>query len=100
MAIIGIFTKNDRGFSGTIKTLTLSHTLHFRAVEKDSEKAPDFRIYAGKEEIEVGAGWQKTSREGHDYVSVKLDDPTFPAPVYPNLSETDEAGTYKLVWSR
>ena len=67
-------------------------------VEKDGEKSPDFRISAGA--MDIGAAWKKTSREGRDYISVKLDDPSFPAPVYATLSETDTAGEYALIWSR
>lgn len=100
MAIIGKFTVAGWGFSGTIETLTLCHKMQVRSVEKDSDKAPDFRIYAGKAEFEVGAGWKKTSREGRDYLSVKLDDPSFPAPIYASLVETEEAGQHQLIWSR
>ena len=28
------------------------------------------------------------------------DDPSFPAPIYATLSETDTAGEYALIWSR
>ena len=47
---------------------------------------------------EIGAAWSKRSEEGRDYLSLKLDDPSFPAPIYANLfkGETD----YTLVWSR
>jgi len=48
---------------------------------------------------DFGAAWKKTARETQrEYLSVKLDDPSFPAPIYANLfkGETD----YTLVWSR
>ena len=47
---------------------------------------------------EIGAAWSKRSEEGRDYLSLKLDDPSFNAPIYANLfkGETD----YTLVWSR
>src|SRR3546814_2751193 len=48
---------------------------------------------------DLGAAWKKTSREGRDYISVKLDDPSFPAPVYATLSETDTVGEYALIRS-
>ena len=99
MATIGTFTDNSKGeFTGVIKTLTLNTKAVFRPVEKDGEKSPDFRISAG--DMDIGAAWKKTSREGRDYISVKLDDPSFPAPVYATLSETDTAGEYALIWSR
>ena len=98
MATIGTFTKSADGtYSGAIKTLSLNvKTAQFRANEKTDEKAPDFRIFANG--IEFGAAWKKTSRENRDYLSVKLDDPSFPAPIYANLVDADDG--YSLVWSR
>ena len=55
-------------------------------------------IFAGA--TEFGAAWKKTSREGRDYHSVKLDDPSFPAPIYASLVETDTEGDFSLIWSR
>lgn len=98
MATIGTFTANSkREFTGVIKTLTLNTKAVFRPVEKDGEKSPDFRISAG--DMDIGAAWKKTSREGRDYISVKLDDPSFPAPVYASLTEADD-GKHQLIWSR
>lgn len=49
---------------------------------------------------EIGAAWSKCSEEGRDYLSLKLDDPSFNAPIYANLFD-DEAGEgYTLLWSR
>ncbi|MER9420088.1 DUF736 domain-containing protein, partial [Mesorhizobium sp. M0306] len=31
---------------------------------------------------------------------VKLDDPSFPAPIYASLVETDTDGEFSLIWSR
>ena len=100
MAIIGTFTRSGPDFTGRIETLTLSVPVKIRAVEKDNDKAPDFRVYAGKAEFEIGAAWKKTSREDREYLSVKLDDPSFPAPVYASLLETEDAGKHRLLWTR
>jgi uncharacterized protein (DUF736 family) len=98
MATIGSFTQDEAGdYNGAIKTLTLNvKQATFRRVEKDSDKAPDFRIFAGQ--TEFGAAWKKTSRENRDYLSVKLDDPSFPAPIYASLVDAEEG--YSLMWSR
>ena len=98
MATIGTFTKSDTGdYNGAIKTLTLNvKQATLRKAEKDNDKAPDFRIFAGQ--TEFGAAWKKTSRENRDYLSVKLDDPSFPAPIYASLVDADEG--YSLIWSR
>ena len=102
MATIGTFTKNDNGsagFTGAVKTLTLNVKAKFVPSEGESERGPDFRIFAGA--TEFGAAWNKTAREtGREYLSVKLDDPSFPAPIYATLSETDTTGEYALIWSR
>ena len=100
MATIGTFVKTAEGsFSGSIKTLSLNvRTAQLRPNDKTDERAPDFRIFAGA--TEFGAAWKKTSREGRDYHSVKLDDPSCPAPIYASLVETDTEGEFSLIWSR
>ena len=103
MATIGTFTKDDAGnYNGAIKTLTLNvKSAVLRKVEKDNDKAPDFRIFSGQ--TEFGAAWMKTSREDRSYLSVKLDDPSFPAPIYASLVDAPEGENgsgYSLIWSR
>ena len=70
-----------------------------RATERTSEKGPDYRILAGAT-VEFGAAWKKTSNEGRDYLSVKLDDPSFPAPIYATLIEVEGEEGLSLIWSR
>ena len=98
MAQIGTFTRiEDGSFSGAIRTLRLNAKVRFVPTDKDSDKAPDLRAYAGA--IEIGAAWKRTAREtGREFFSVKLDDPSFPAPIFANLVEVE--GGYALVWSR
>jgi uncharacterized protein (DUF736 family) len=98
MATIGTFSKSENGFSGQIKTVTLNVKAKFAAVEKDNEKAPDYRIFAGQ--TELGAAWKKTSNAGREYLSVKLDDPTFPAPIFASLVAVEGGDGYALIWSR
>ena len=99
MATIGTFTKADTGnFNGTITTATLKLKATLRPIDMDGDKAPDYRLTVGT--VECGAGWKKTSRENRDYISVKFDDPTFPAPIYATLTETETGGEYALIWSR
>ena len=62
-----------------------------------NDDAPSHRIYAGR--AEIGAAWTKTSRENRSYLSLKLDDPSFAAPIFANLFE-DAPGEYSLIWSR
>jgi uncharacterized protein (DUF736 family) len=98
MATIGTFTKqHDGSYAGAIKTLTLNvKAAQLRPNEKSDEKAPDFRIFAGA--TGFGAAWKRTSRENRDYLSCKLDDPSFPVPIYASLVDAEEG--YALIWSR
>lgn len=74
MATIGTFTKSDNGFIGAVKTLTLNVKAKLVPAEGETERGPDFRIFAGA--TEFGAAWKKTAREtGREYLSVKLDEP-------------------------
>jgi uncharacterized protein (DUF736 family) len=77
MATIGTFTADKDGFTGALRTLTLNVKAKLVPNDKgDNEHAPDYR-----------------------YVSVTLDDPSFPATVYARLIE-EEDGTHTLIWSR
>jgi uncharacterized protein (DUF736 family) len=96
MATIGTFTKNETGFTGQIQTLGVKAKASISPVEKTGDTAPDYRVFAGK--VEIGAGWVRKSKNDREYVSVKLDDPSFAAPIYANLVEVD--GQHELIWSR
>ncbi|KAA3448200.1 DUF736 domain-containing protein [Mesorhizobium sp. SARCC-RB16n] len=99
MATIGTFTTSESGFTGTIKTLNLNVKAKLVRVENPSDKGPHFRIFAAAN-VELGAAWQKTSSEGRDYLSVKLDDPSFSAPIYATLIEIEGEEGLQLIWSR
>jgi uncharacterized protein (DUF736 family) len=99
MATIGNFTALDNGYIGSIKTLTLNIKARIAASEKDNDKAPDYRIFAGV--TEFGAAWKKTARDSdREYLSVKLDDPSFPAPIYASLVKVEGEEGFTLIWSR
>ena len=99
MATIGTFTATENGFTGSIRTLALNVKARIARIENPSDKGPHFRIYAGN--VELGAAWQKRSEQtDRDYLSVKLDDPSFPAPICATLSEVEGEDGYQLIWSR
>ncbi len=98
MATIGTFTKSGDSFTGAVKTLSINAKTTIKPAEKASDKAPDYRVFAGS--VEFGAAWKKTSGEGRHYLSVKLDDPSFPAPIYATLVEGEEPDSHTLIWSR
>jgi len=100
MANIGSFKKSGQELQGEIVTLSLQ-TKGVRIVpetDRTSDNAPSHRVYVGR--AEIGAAWPKRSNEGRDYLSVKLDDPSFNAPIYANLFDDEGAETYTLIWSR
>jgi uncharacterized protein (DUF736 family) len=100
MANIGTFTKANDGFKGEIVTMSVQqkNVRIVREEEVGSESAPSHRVFVGR--AEIGAAWSKQSREGRDYLSVKLDDPSFSAPIYANLFDDEDGKTFNLIWSR
>lgn len=84
MATIGTFTKKDTTYQGTITTMSLKAKVNITPVERENDKAPDFRVYAGS--AEIGAAWSTTAKNGNAYLSVKLDDPSFVKPIFARLS--------------
>jgi uncharacterized protein (DUF736 family) len=99
MATIGTFVASENGFIGSIKTLTLNIRAKFVVSEKDNGKGPDYCIFAGA--TEFGAAWKKTARESdREYLAVKLDDPSFPAPIYASLVKFEGDESLTLIWSR
>ena len=104
MATIGTFKKSGSEFVGEIVTLSVQ-ARGVRIVPEEgptSGNAPSHRVFVGR--AEIGAAWSKRSGEGRDYLSLKLDDPSFTQPIYANLFDDTvvEGGeeTYSLIWSR
>ena len=85
MANIGSFKKSGNEFQGEIVTLSVQ-TKGVRIVpetNRANDNAPSHRVFVGR--AEIGAAWSKRSNEGRDYLSLKLDDPSFTAPIFANL---------------
>ena len=100
MANIGTFKKSGTEFQGEIVTLSVQ-TKNVRIVpetNRASDNAPSHRIFVGR--AEIGAAWSKRSAEDRDYLSVKLDDPSFNAPIYANLFDDEDGDGFTLIWSR
>ena len=100
MANIGSFKKVGDEFQGEILTLSVQ-TKNVRIVaetNRSNDNAPSHRVFVGR--AEIGAAWSKRSNEGRDYLSLKLDDPSFNAPIYANLFDDEGGEGYTLIWSR
>jgi uncharacterized protein (DUF736 family) len=100
MANIGSFKKVGSEFQGEIVTLSVQ-AKNVRIVPetgRSNDNAPSHRVFVGR--AEIGAAWERRSNEGRDYLSVKLDDPSFTAPIYANLFDDEDGESYNLIWSR
>jgi uncharacterized protein (DUF736 family) len=101
MATIGTFKKTGSNeFTGEIVTLSVQ-AKNVRIVPetaRSGDNSPSHRVYVGR--VEIGAAWAKRSNEGRDYLGLKLDDPSFTAPIFANLFDDEEGEGYSLIWSR
>ena len=101
MATIGTFKKTGSNeFTGEIVTLSVQ-ARGVRIVPETNrvnDNAPSHRVFVGR--AEIGAAWSKRSNEGRDYLGLKLDDPSFNAPIYANLFDDEDGEAFSLIWSR
>lgn len=101
MATIGTFKKTGSNeFTGEIVTLSVQ-AKGVRIVPElrtTGDNAPSHRVLVGR--AEIGAAWSKRSNEGREYLGLKLDDPSFNAPIYANLFDDEDGEGHSLIWSR
>jgi uncharacterized protein (DUF736 family) len=99
--IIGKFTSNGNGYSGSIQSVGLDLAdVTITPVPAKQGNGPDLVVVStAKHDIEIGAAWKKTSKAGKAYLSVKLDGPTLAAPINCALTQQQD-GTHALVWNR
>ena len=100
MANIGSFKKSGNEYQGEIVTLSVQ-TKGVRIVpeaNRSNDNAPSHRVFVGR--AEIGAAWSKRSNEGRDYLSLKLDDPSFNVPIFANLFDDEDGEGFSLIWSR
>lgn len=104
MPQIGEFTREESGFTGRIHTLTLYREITIvRADPSEADNAPDYRIHYGADDNapEIGAAWTETSEKAGEYLSLLIDDPTFPQPIRARLFQNGtDATSWSLHWSR
>lgn len=100
MITIGNFKKEGEGYTGNINTLQFRGVAVIEANAKKSDTSPDFRIRGGRSRVEIGAAWKERSEGGSEYLGVRLDEPSFPAPVFCRLVKFEGEEDFRLVWSR
>jgi len=98
--LIGTFEKDRDGYYGKIKTMLLNISVSIKPIKSNNnEKAPTHRIYSKSQSgVEIGVGWFGKSKNGNEYMSIKLDCPSLSKPISANLIEKN--GKYLLLWDR
>jgi uncharacterized protein (DUF736 family) len=109
MATIGAVTRRpDGSFLGKLEMKSYAgRTLFQPAGPKQNDNAPDFRIYGEGDRggrFEMGAAWIKARTDGTGtYVSIKIDYPELPSPVYATLgvmAGQDDDDVFAVIWNR
>jgi len=105
MNIIGNFTQDGEGYTGTINTLPFTGAVTIEPVrEKVSQNTPDFRAFTTRARqhgrVQIGAAWKERSEAGNTYLAMRLDEPSFSAPIFCRLIQLEGQEGHSLIWSR
>ena len=93
---------------GDISTLAFSGRLIIKQeYSSDHPNAPSHKVYFYRQDaanIEVGAAWTQKiklgDRQGEEFLSVQIDDPSMPHPLSFGLFQDDEDGNWNATWRR
>jgi uncharacterized protein (DUF736 family) len=103
MATIATLTvKQDGSLEGTLATLNVTAPIAVLPnTRKTKDSEPDFRIISRKNGFELGAGWNRISKNtGEEYVSVSLSAPEF-GTIYGNVAPApgDDRSKKVIIWN-
>ena len=103
MATIATLTvKQDGSLEGTLATLNVTAPIVLMPnTRKAKDNEPDYRVVARKNGFELGAGWNRISKNtGEEYISVSLSAPEF-GTIYGNVAQArGEDPTKKvIIWN-
>jgi uncharacterized protein (DUF736 family) len=97
--ILANLKTNERGYYGFLRTATVRAPIQIvKADERKNEQSPTHSVLLGGKQ--VGAGWQKTSKAGRSYLSVKIEDPAFAHTLNAAVVSSADEDAHRLVWSR
>lgn len=103
MATIATLTvKQDGSLEGTLATLNVTAPIAVLPnTRKTKDSEPDFRIISRRNGFELGAGWNRISKNtGEEYVSVSLSAPEF-GTIYGNVAPApgDDRSKKVIIWN-
>jgi uncharacterized protein (DUF736 family) len=100
---LGYVSETKTGFSGSLAMMNLTAPIR---IEKNADKKvasqPDYRVFAGEIETEIGGGWLvKAKSSDKEYISLTLADPQIgPRKIYANLAPVKgKKGRFVLLWN-
>ncbi len=103
MATIATLTqKADGTLEGQLTTLSVTAQIALvKNARKVKDNEPDYRIVSRKNGYELGAGWNRVSKNsGEEYISVSLSAPEF-GTIYGNVAPApgDDATKKVIIWN-
>ena len=101
MTIIGTFIRTGKDeYVGELVSFTIRResVRIVPATDRTGDNAPTHLLMAG--DIEVAQGWAKRTQNERDYISFRIDDPGFVAPIYPALWDRGDGRSFDLDWKR
>ncbi|MBY5523538.1 DUF736 domain-containing protein [Rhizobium leguminosarum] len=94
--------KTDGTLEGVFATIRVNAPIALISnANKASEEAPDYRIIHRKTGFEIGAGWNRVSRQtGEEYISAKLEAPEIGV-IFGNVAPAPggEPGKKVILWN-
>lgn len=108
MSKIGNVTFHNSDFAeGIIRTRTMKLNIRlYLNKDKQSDNHPDYEVkelLSDGDEPNIGSGWINTVKngqsKGNKFISLSLDDPSFPMPLDVTLFATSDT-EYDVVWNR
>ena len=103
MATIAMLTQRaDGNLEGPLATLNVTASIILaRNTRKAKDNEPDYRIISRKNGFELGAGWNRRSKNtGDEYISVSLSAPEF-GTIYGNVAPApgDDPLKKVIIWN-
>lgn len=109
MSKVGTVLFQNKDYAeGEIRTRTMKLNVRlYREKKKEKDNQPDFdvrEILSDGTEVGIGKAWDNTAKSGPNFggkfISMTMDDPSFPMPLNVALFQVGETDEYDVVWTR